>query len=141
VIPVLFFSLVVIAIAASSVKYEPPPQAVVEIYLSHSRADALALLTVFVALIGPAIEEVFFRGFAYRALRSTQGTWKAACMTSGIFAAMHMNLVAVAPIFILGVFLCYLYEKTGSLVPSMTVHTLHNFGMVTLTLTVKSLSS
>lgn len=120
--------------------YEPEPQAVVEIYMKKSADPYLLPLTLFVAVVGPVIEEIFFRGFTYRAFRARMGFFGAAAASSFLFAALHMNAVVFVPIFILGLFLCYLAEKTGSLVPSMTVHALHNTSMVGLTLAFKTIS-
>ncbi|HXV19228.1 MAG TPA: CPBP family intramembrane glutamic endopeptidase, partial [Candidatus Omnitrophota bacterium] len=98
----------------------------------------LIYFTFFVAILGPIIEEVFFRGFAYTAFRRKWGVVRGMLASSAVFALMHMNLIAFFPIFVLGIFLAYLFEKTGSLVPSMTVHMVHNLIMVSLTLGFKS---
>ncbi len=141
VIPALFTVLFVIAALAQTFSYEPPPQPVVEIYLKESSEKYLTFFTLFVAVVGPAIEEIFFRGFAYKGLRERLGVRRAMIGSAAIFAALHMNLVAFFPIFLLGLYLAYLYEKSGSLVPSMTVHMVHNLAMVLLTLGFKSLST
>ncbi len=141
IIPALLVLLFVLAAIARFFSYEPPPQPVVEMYLKESTEPYLVFFTFFVAIVGPAIEEIFFRGFTYKALRTRFGIKSAMLGSALIFAALHMNFIAFVPILFLGLFLAYLYEKTGSLVPSMTVHMLHNFIMVALTLGFKSLSA
>lgn len=141
IVPLLVIVMAGLAALMARVGYEPPPQTVVQIFLDHSREDHLFALTFFVALLGPIIEEIFFRGFAYRALRFRWGAPKAAFITAVFFAVLHMNAVAFLPIFLLGLYLAYLYERTGSLVPSMTVHAVHNLAMVLLTLAYKAFSS
>ena len=42
------------------------------------------------------------------------------------FAFIHQNLFAFFPIFVLGLGLAYLYEKRGTLVPSIALHIVHN---------------
>ena len=140
IIPLLLIVLFVLAALAQLFHYEPKPQPVVEIYLTEHKENYLIFFTFFVALVGPAIEEIFFRGFTYKALRTRYGIKWGVIGSAAIFAALHMNFMAFFPIFVLGVFLAYLYEKTGSLVPCMTVHMLHNLIMVCLTLGFKSLS-
>jgi membrane protease YdiL (CAAX protease family) len=140
VIPLLLAVLFTLAAIAQAFSYEPPPQPVVQMYLKKSTEPYLVFFTLFVAGAGPVIEEIFFRGFTYKAFRAKMGVRWALVISALIFAALHMNLIAFIPIFILGIFLGYLYEKTGSLVPSMTVHMLHNLIMVGLTLGFKSLS-
>ena len=140
-IPALFVMLVLVAAAARWFGHEPPPQPVVEIYLQESRRPHLALITLFVAVAGPMIEEVFFRGFTYGAFRGRFGARRAMIYSAALFAALHMDPVAVLPVFVLGLFLAYLYEKTGTLAAPMGVHVTHNLIMVFFTLTFKSLSA
>jgi uncharacterized protein len=140
-IPLLIASFVVLAVIAQRMAFEPPPQNVVEIYLKKSADRYLVFFTFFVAILGPAMEEVFFRGFAYSAFRRRLGFAGGAALSASIFAFFHMNLVAFIPIFILGFFLAYLFEKTGSLVSSTAVHITHNLIMVGLTLGFKTFSA
>ena len=140
IVPALVLTLAAISWGMQRFSYEPPPQAVVQIYLKDSTRPFLVQLTFFVAVLGPIIEEIFFRGFTYKAFRTRFGVGRAMVLTALIFAALHMSVAAMLPIFLLGLFLTYLYEKTGSLVPSMTVHVLHNLIMVALTLGFKSLA-
>ncbi len=139
-VPILVVLLFWTSILAKTFSYDPPAQAVVEIYLKESTEHYLVFFTLFVAVLGPVFEEIFFRGFAYTALRSRFGVGAAMTLTALVFSALHLNLTAFLPIFFLGLFLAYLYERTGSLVPSMTAHVLHNVMMVGLTLGFKSLS-
>lgn len=140
IVPALVAVLLILSVTAKFFSYEPPPQAVVEIYLHETKADAIVFFTFFTAIAGPIIEEILFRGFAYHAFRRSVGARGAAAATAAIFAAVHLSPIAFVPIFILGVFLAALYEKTGSLVPSITAHMAHNLVMVTFTLAFKSLS-
>jgi membrane protease YdiL (CAAX protease family) len=140
VVPPLLIVLFFMALIAKSVSYEPPPQPVVEMYIRESAPKFLLFFTVFVAVLGPLMEELFFRGFAYKALRTRFGVNAAMTATALFFALLHTSVVAFIPIFLLGFFLNYLYEKTGSLVPGMVAHMTHNLIMVCCTLAFKSLS-
>lgn len=139
-LPALFLTLMATAVFAQAVSYEPEPQKVVQIYLKESTERHLPFFTFFVAGLGPIIEEVFFRGFAYPAFRKRMGVGAALLASAAIFSLVHLNLVAFVPIVLLGVFLAYLYERTGSLVPSMTAHAVHNTIMLLFTLGFKNLS-
>lgn len=141
VLPVLFLTLIVTALIAQAVSYDPAPQKIVQIYLKESTEKHLPFFTLFVGFLGPMIEEVFFRGFAYPALRQRMGLGAALLASAAIFSVAHLNLVAFVPIVILGVFLAYLYERTGSLVPAMTAHAAHNTIMVVFMLGFKNLSA
>jgi membrane protease YdiL (CAAX protease family) len=138
-IPPMLVCFVLLAWIMQLFSYEPSPQNVVEIYLKKNTGPYLFLFTVFVAGLGPVLEELFFRGFIYPALKQRMGIAKAMVVTAAVFAAFHMSLAAFLPIFFLGLFLTYLYESTGSLVPSISAHVLHNVLMVTMTLGFRSL--
>ncbi|MBI3252360.1 MAG: CPBP family intramembrane metalloprotease [Candidatus Omnitrophica bacterium] len=140
VIPALLVLLLGAALFWQTFSVEPPPQPVVEIYLKKSTEPFLLFLTFFVAAAGPVMEEILFRGFAYTAFRSRWGARAAGLGSAAIFAAMHGSLVAFVPIFFLGFFLAVLFEKTRSLVPSMTAHVAHNLVMVGMTLFFKTMS-
>ena len=139
-IPAILLVLLILSYTAQKFSYEPPVQPVVQIYLKEQGKNYLLFFTLFVALVGPLIEEIFFRGFTYRAFRQKFGVRWALVASSSIFAGLHMSLIAFFPIFLLGFFLAYLYENTGSLVPSMTVHMMHNLIMVLMTLVFKTFS-
>jgi membrane protease YdiL (CAAX protease family) len=139
-LPALVLVLFATQLAAQVVSYKFPPQPVVEMYLREEKHGTLVFFTLFVAVLGPVMEEIFFRGFAYKAFRTRFGVPAGTLVTAAIFAILHASLIAFVPIFLLGIYLTYLYEETGSLVPGMTAHILHNLLMVGLTLGFKSLS-
>jgi len=127
----LLFVLMLILIAISAVfDYQPPPQLLFKVFLEERRLWLLIYSTLTVVLLGPIVEEVFFRGFAYNALKKKWGRSCAMILTSVVFAALHGNLIGFLPITLLGLLLVYMYEKTGSLIPSITIHILHNSLMV-----------
>lgn len=140
IIPPLVLGLLALSLVAGYFSYEPPPQPVVEIYLRQKAGPMILIFTFFVAALGPVLEEIFFRGFTYKALRSRFGVAAGMICTSIVFAAMHTSLIAFVPIFFLALFLNYLYESTGSLVPGMTAHMTHNLIMVGFTLVFKMFS-
>jgi CAAX protease family protein len=83
-------------------------------------------LVVAVVIVAPVVEEVFFRGFVFAGLR-TRYDWRwAAVISSALFAAAHMQLTFFIPAFILGGLFAYLYQKSGSVWPSMIIHALVN---------------
>lgn len=80
------------------------------------------------AVVAPVCEELFFRGilqsFLFRELRR-RGL--AIVMTAGAFALVHMSVAQTLPaLFLMGVLLGVLYERTGSVVSVMAVHALFN---------------
>jgi len=99
----------------------------------------LLFLTIFVSVFGPLVEEMFFRGFMYSAIKKRLGVLAAAVLSAVVFSLLHANIVGFLPIMALGVLLAYLYETTGSLVASMTVHILHNSAIICFVFFIKQL--
>ena len=83
------------------------------------------LLTLAIA-IAPVFEETYFRGFMYPALKRRLGTVGGLAVVSLLFASVHFNLNAFAPILVLGVMLGLAYEVTGTILVPIIVHTLFN---------------
>lgn len=78
------------------------------------------------ALIAPVIEEVFFRGFLYPALRRQFGVFWAISLSSLVFGIFHLNVWLFVPTFLIGIVLAYLYEKENSLGPPIALHVANN---------------
>jgi len=82
------------------------------------------------AVIAPFVEEIFFRGFLFQGFRQRYGWINAMLLSSGIFAAAHLQLAALIPTFILGNLLAYIYHRSNSVWPGMLLHFLVNaFGL------------
>lgn len=92
--------------------------------------DAM-LAVVLAVLIAPVLEEVVFRGALHGALRERVGVWPAALLSSGVFAAIHLEIVTSSPaflvqLFVLGLVFVWLYERTGNLVAPTVAHLVFN---------------
>lgn len=80
-------------------------------------------------VVAPICEEILFRGFIYRSLSNWRGPWPAAILTGVLFGLVHglsAPAVDLVPLAVLGVALCLLYERTGSLYPCIAVHMFNN---------------
>jgi membrane protease YdiL (CAAX protease family) len=88
---------------------------------------AVALAVIVVA---PVAEELFFRGFFYRALRTRLRVWSASLIDGLVFAALHFQgpdtAVILPVIAVVGVGLCLVYERTGSLFAVIAIHAAFN---------------
>jgi hypothetical protein len=90
-------------------------------------STALAVLTgLFVIGIAPPVEEFFFRGFLYQALRNRVGIWGGAAFSGFLFGAIHFKPEFLVPLAILGSILALLFQKTGSLWPCILAHAANN---------------
>ena len=82
----------------------------------------LVLMAIAAVLVAPVCEEIVFRGYLYPVAKKYAGTWTAAICSGLVFAAAHGSLAALLPLFIFGIVLALLYEKTGSIWAPMAVH-------------------
>jgi membrane protease YdiL (CAAX protease family) len=128
VLPLFLLTLVAAAIVAQLLKYEPPAHPLVEVFFrEEKRAPALVVYSIFLAIvIGPCLEEIFFRGFLYRILRRRFGAAAGMVLSASFFALIHENSFAFWPIFVLGLALAYVAEQRRSIVACMVMHMAHN---------------
>ncbi|HSI80296.1 MAG TPA: CPBP family intramembrane glutamic endopeptidase [Solirubrobacterales bacterium] len=78
-------------------------------------------------------EEVFFRGFVFAGLRSRMPFVVAASISAVIWALLHFNpdnpagsWGVVVQLTVLGIALAWVYERTGSIWPSIGIHAVNN---------------
>lgn len=102
----------------------------------HSAANTLAgvknqstinvvLAIVAVAASAPIVEEIFFRGLLYRSLRNKLSILPAALIAGALFGLVHITSYPVATLPVkaaFGVIACLLYERTGSILPGIGLH-------------------
>jgi uncharacterized protein len=85
-----------------------------------------------VICVAPIAEEFFFRGFFYRALRSRWSVLGAATIDGLLFGVIHYDftgadaLLILPPLAILGFAFCLVYERTGSIYPTIAMHSFNN---------------
>ena len=95
--------------------------------LENTKNEAvLGLMIVLAVIIAPLWEEVVFRGYMYPVLKKYGGMWAAALCSSLLFAAVHNNLAALLPLFLLALMMVWLYELTGSIWMPIAMHACFN---------------
>lgn len=135
VMPIIFIIGILIYILLNVLELKPPPQPIVGLFLMEENVTFIFISSAIASVFGPVIEEIFFRGVMYSAVKRKLGIFWGIFITSILFSFLHTHaftyfLVGFIPIAILGAVLAYLYEKTGSLIPSITLHILNNMGSV-----------
>jgi sodium transport system permease protein len=99
--------------------------AVKEISAKFSAAPLWQLIAI--AALSPAIcEELAFRGFILSGLRKMGHKWGAIVLTSVFFGLTHSLLQQSLAACIAGIVIGYIAVKTGSLLPAMLYHFVHN---------------
>lgn len=90
------------------------------------------------AVIGaPIAEELLFRGLLYGVLReSPVGASGAAGVAALVWASVHAQytVYGVATIFLIGLYLAWVREKTGSVLAPMVCHAVYNGAILTVLL-------
>jgi membrane protease YdiL (CAAX protease family) len=103
----------------------PMPDFVEEFFLSLLQGNRVfAFLGV--CLLAPAMEELFFRGFAFRAFLKRYSLPKALIVSSLLFALFHLNPWQAIVAFPIGLLNAWLLLRTGSVVPGILVHVATN---------------
>ncbi len=95
-------------------------------FVNAEAVPELIIAAVALLVVAPITEEIVFRGFIFRGFRNKFGFIGAAFISSIIFGIAHGQINVAIDTFALGLFLCYVYEKTGSLWVSVALHALKN---------------
>jgi membrane protease YdiL (CAAX protease family) len=95
------------------------------------------LVILAVVILAPIAEEVFFRGVVFNAWLREGGRRWAFIGSSALFALIHASIVALVPIFLLGLALAWIYQRTGNLLAPIAMHAMVNGVSVALALLVR----
>ncbi len=113
-----------------------------QVVQSHS-PEAIFLMMISAGIIAPVIEEVIYRGLLQSALLNLSAVhrrWSVILVAASWFTLMHYGAVewqGMPSLFVMGVILGWLYERTGSLWPSIVLHmgfNMFNMALVILVL-------
>jgi membrane protease YdiL (CAAX protease family) len=84
------------------------------------------VLALLVVVVGPAFEELIFRGWLLGGLREHWGDTRAILVSSALFALIHGDLWATPALFLLGCVFGWVYLRSGSLYASIVLHAMWN---------------
>lgn len=84
------------------------------------------VLGVSVMALAPLSEEVFFRGFLFRAVQGRAGMTVGLLVSALAFSAFHLNLGVVLPFFVIGLIFAWAYHASGSLWTPIAAHAIFN---------------
>jgi membrane protease YdiL (CAAX protease family) len=99
----------------------------------------LGLMAFAAVIAAPFCEEIVFRGYLYPAAKKFAGPWAAGVFSALIFASAHGSLSALLPLFVFGLVLVFIYEKTGSLWAPIAVHFCFNGATVAVQMAARFL--
>lgn len=101
-------------------------QGIIELFSGSQLLGQRVLIIVLAVAVAPLAEEFIFRFFLYGVLRRYGGRMVALVISALLFAAVHAHLPSFAPLFVLGACFGLAYEWSGSLLVSMTMHSMFN---------------
>lgn len=88
---------------------------------------ASPFLLMYIGIIGPVLEEFFFRGILYNQCEAKFGV-KGACILSAFFwAIFHVWWVTYLYVFPMGLILAYFYYRTKNVMVPIVIHGVNNF--------------
>jgi len=95
--------------------------------IETTRDPVTLALTGLVAVgTAPVAEELLFRGYLFGGLANRLGFLPAAFLSSALFAANHFDPGSIIPFTMVGMLLCALFWRAGSLWESMAMHMIFN---------------
>lgn len=103
----------------------PKFQAPVMIFLKGDTYSTVMLIIAAVA-IAPIGEECCYRGFLFNCLKKHTHTAVAAVLSSMLFAAVHMSVAQLLPLFLFAILQCVIYTRSKSLVAPIVAHAIFN---------------
>ncbi|MDL2212787.1 CPBP family intramembrane metalloprotease [Bacteroides sp. OttesenSCG-928-J23] len=123
-------SLVLIEFAMSYLQWLPD---LMESTFNAMQTGWLGILGI--AVLGPILEELLFRGAITRALLEEYNPTKAIVISALVFGIVHLNPVQIVSATLIGLLLGWIYYKTASLIPCVLIHVVNNSLSVWLNLT------
>lgn len=104
----------------------------------HAFVGPWTVVLLFVGVVGvaPIAEELFFRGLLFGWVRARLAFWPAALVAGAAFGLAHRSLTLLVPLGLVGVGLCWLYERYQTLWPSVVAHATLNVAALVLALYV-----
>jgi ABC-2 type transport system permease protein/sodium transport system permease protein len=124
--------LIVLERAAGFATLRPEQLEQVTKALGQWRALSPAVIVLVLAVVPAVLEELFFRGYLFSALYRPERPWAAVLATAALFGAFHLVVTdslaveRLLPSTLLGVVLGWVCWRSGSVLPGVLLHTLHN---------------
>lgn len=79
-----------------------------------------------VGILAPIGEELVFRAGLFRFLANRMRPALAAAISATLFAAVHWNIQASLPLFVLGLTLAHVYHRSGRIIAAIVLHAAFN---------------
>lgn len=136
-IPVLFLATRISEAGGRLFPHVTTPTNTATFWVASAHGWGLFWVFLTICVAGPFVEELLFRGFLYRGLSKAFGSMGGAVLSSAVFASIHPQLpLGFLPIMCIGIALCVVYRRSGSLTASWILHGINNAVTMVVTLTM-----
>jgi membrane protease YdiL (CAAX protease family) len=119
--------------ALSQILVDLFPLSSAEEQMFEAMAGTNLAATLATCVLAPMLEEMLFRGIILRSFLRQYPVWPAIFGSAALFGAAHLNLYQLVVAFALGTYCGWLYQRTRSLIPTITVHASYNSVLTLLT--------
>ena len=106
--------------------HEPVVQEAVQMVMATEHPVEVGLQVVSVVIMAPIAEELLFRGILYNTIKHTGYPLAGMIISAALFALVHGSLALTLPLFVMGLALAWVYEKSGSIIAPMVMHATFN---------------
>lgn len=126
---VVFIGMAYVALIVTKVLLPgfDPNQAQVNEFTSAVTGNARIISFFALVVIPSIVEEILFRGFMFPAFAGKFGIFFGALFSSLLFGFAHLQANVGVYTVVLGLLLCYMYKRTGSIIPGMALHMINNY--------------
>ncbi|MDG2015175.1 MAG: ABC transporter permease subunit [Pirellulaceae bacterium] len=103
-----------------------------EQYVERIKQAPIWMLLLSMAIVPAICEELFFRGLLFRSLRTELSPWRTILATAILFGTFHLisagglTISRFLPTTIMGVILGWVCYRSGSVIPGILLHAIHN---------------
>jgi hypothetical protein len=131
-------ALVLMVLALSDVLVAMFPMSASQIAVFEERGSGSLGVIIGACILAPVLEEMLFRGIILRSFLTQYSRWVAIGGSALLFGLAHMNIYQCAVGLVIGVVNGWLYERTDSLLPCITLHAAYNSTLTLISLSVAS---
>ncbi len=133
---VVFYALVYQAVLRG-MGHEIMPQEVAQVVVGEPSFWMRVYLAALAVVFAPLFEEILFRGIGLPLVARKWGAAPAIVIVSLLFAAVHLHLPSMAPLFVIATAFSLAYIHTGSIVVPVVMHGLFNAVNVAMLMLLK----
>jgi membrane protease YdiL (CAAX protease family) len=101
-------------------------QPVMQAFIQSPDVNLRWAIVISSCLVTPLMEELTYRGIVYGLGRSIMGMKPAMLFSGAVFALVHGEALLLVPLFIMGLSLALMYQRTGTLWAPILMHAAFN---------------